>query len=136
MPIPFQQSLSRLLSTFALTIVVASFSYGLVSCRIGATKNSPTKSAVEKSSQTQEPAAVVPQKGIRQIDFANFNYDWYSKGLKPPRNRRRVTLHSGGFEVEPDDKSNITGLLVKLGSVTYSDLTGDGQEEAVIYLVC
>lgn len=84
-------------------------------------------------------------RGIREIDFKNFIYAWDDgwEDASPdqwhwvttrPKGKVSVSngMHRFDEEVSPDDPSPAPGLFVD--SVTYGDLTGDGQEEAVVSL--
>ena len=70
---------------------------------------------------------------IRQIDFANFTYPWYPSFLQPPQGRRKVTLRNGRFEIDQTERK-ITPVALSLGQVRYADLTGDSEEEAIVYI--
>jgi hypothetical protein len=66
---------------------------------------------------------------IRSIDFENFTYP-YTSGLVWPRSRQKTfKLHNGTF---PETKRAV-GMY--FGHVFYGDVTGDGVEEALVFLV-
>ena len=72
-----------------------------------------------------------PDDPIRSIDFANFTYPWV-KDLGDPRNR--FTLSNGELPPRRNQQGIIQNMGVSLERVEYGDVTGDGQDEAVIIL--
>ena len=107
----------------------------------GASKNSaaqPTPAQV--TSRTQEalkPLAAKegdqPPKGsIRAVDFKNFTYPWYPEGYEPPHEGRKAVLRDGEMRVDAIPSKKIENVWLTLDNVSYSDLTGDGKEEAIV----
>jgi len=75
-----------------------------------------------------------PKSPIRQIDFNNFTYPKLPTGKC---SMNQVHLTNGRY----DAPKSIAGKLpsvdcwsVELGAITYGDVTGDGEEEAIIEL--
>jgi len=65
---------------------------------------------------------------IHTIDFANFKYP-YTSGLRLPSDSRRTfKLHNGTFH----ETKRAVGM--NFGHAFYGDVTGDGIEEAFVYL--
>ncbi|MDQ1638476.1 MAG: hypothetical protein QOF62_1815 [Pyrinomonadaceae bacterium] len=63
--------------------------------------------------------------GIRAIDFSNFTYPWLRDLGKPTES---FTLRGGKYEATNDN------VPMQMFSVVYGDVTGDGQEEALVAL--
>ena len=79
------------------------------------------------------------EPGIRGFDFKNFEYPWLrGSGVPSSWNwlgaipRPRVRLHNGNFTFDPSDPPRSDYL--QLGSVTFGDLDGEGQDEAAVDL--
>jgi hypothetical protein len=65
---------------------------------------------------------------IRAVDFANFTYP-----ARPSTGGRGVyTLRNGEHPSQRDAVGHVLGMWLKLASVTYADVTGDGHEEAIV----
>jgi hypothetical protein len=86
-----------------------------------------------KSAPTQATASASPSGPIRKVDFKNFTYPWYPSDYTPPHGDRKITLRDG--EMKVDAVKNIDRLRAGLPNVSYADLTGDGQEEAIVTVV-
>jgi hypothetical protein len=89
------------------------------------------------------------QKSVRQIDFKNFTYplsgrllghdrlQWLPTEVHPARkpihlvNGKDLTKHSS-FVMDGHEYKQSEGFTLR--SVTFANLTGDGQEEAIIVL--
>jgi len=67
---------------------------------------------------------------IRDIDFKNFVYPWYPSYLKSPNGTRSLQLQNGEFEVMEQSKN--PNLSLRLNNVSYVDLDGNGQEQAIV----
>jgi hypothetical protein len=136
---PTPEKANRRIATLigvTLSLIVATASCGCTGHRVNqnttvAESPQPTKSiaAPKVSSSINNPSNSDP---IRQIDFKNFTYPWYPSFLKSPRPTRQVALHDGKFEVIEDQRADIKNLMLELEDVSYSDLTGDGKEEAIV----
>ena len=91
----------------------------VVSIALGST---PTSSAL------QSP----PKKSIRAVDFRNFSYP-ETEGLHTPHSRKRsFKLKDGALPETRDKQGFVDGMGIYLSSVSYGDVTGDGQEEAIV----
>ena len=73
-------------------------------------------------------------ESIRSVDFKNFTYP-ACVGTKtgPLSKAKRASLRNGELEVG-DLGKNEEPVNVSVSNVTYGDLTGDGQEEAIVSL--
>jgi hypothetical protein len=67
---------------------------------------------------------------IRSVDFANFTY----RLPDGPNTEDYVTLRGGKRPQARNKKGEIIEDEMSLGEITYGDVTGDGVEEAIIYL--
>lgn len=84
--------------------------------------------AAHISSALQSP----PKKSIRAVDFRNFSYQ-ETEGLHIPRSRKRSFKLKDGLSPETRDKQgSVDEMGVQLNRVSYGDVTGDGQEEAIV----
>jgi hypothetical protein len=74
-------------------------------------------------------------RAIRAVDFKNFSYP-ACVGTKtgPLSKAKEVSLHNGELEVG-DLRKKEEPVNISVSNVSYSDLTGDGQEEAIVTLV-
>jgi hypothetical protein len=91
------------------------------------------------------------QQNIRQVDFKNFTYplsghllghgslEWLDTPAHPATNRKTIRLVDGSeltksasVVVDGEEYSQYEGFTFQ--SVSYADLTGDGNEEAIIVL--
>lgn len=69
--------------------------------------------------------AGIPLPDVRTFDFRNFLYSSLH-GV-------RIRLHDGSWR-RPPRQDAINGEWLSLSGVVYGDLTGDGREEAVVWL--
>jgi len=93
----------------------------VVSIALGAT---PISSALQSA----------PNKTIRSVDFRNFSYP-KTNGLYLPHSRNLPFRLKGGSAPETRDKQGFVDEMgVYLSRVSYGDVTGDGQEEAIVVL--
>src|SRR5215510_6469793 len=89
-----------------------------------ASGSTPTSSALQRA----------PKKSIRAVDFRNFSYP-ETEGLHIPHSRKRsFKLKDGSLPETRDKRGFVDGMGVDLSEVSYGDVTGDGQEEAIIVL--
>lgn len=65
---------------------------------------------------------------IRAVDFSNFTYPYTWNLVVTGSRRKTFTLHNGTFKEE----NSAVGM--SLGHVLYGDVTGDGREEAIVFL--
>jgi hypothetical protein len=72
---------------------------------------------------------------IRDVDFKNFTFNWYPRDADTPPTGRKIILTNGkmdtgfGFGKEPREFH-----LRDAEPINYGDLTGDGNDEAVLAL--
>ena len=76
--------------------------------------------------------AVNAQTNIHSIDFKNFTYLADCAGEKP----EKITVKDGEFSKETKTGDYTEHMSFDIMSVTYGDLNGDKQDEAVILSVC
>jgi hypothetical protein len=112
-----------------------------VSCGVSSsTDSSQNSDSANPRESVQHPTGKPPAQAtsanstIRGVNFNNFTYPWYPKFLTPPSGQREISLQNGHFEVGLDRKNGTQAISVDLEHVYYADLTGDGVEEAVVYL--
>ncbi len=87
---------------------------------------------VAKSLPTPAPTASgAPSSPIRAISFRDFTYEWYPQWDLMLSKRKEFTLRDGKVEVEIPKHSN-EPYVFELANVSYGDVTGDGEEEAII----
>jgi hypothetical protein len=83
---------------------------------------------------TSSASQSAPKKSIRSVDFRNFSYP-RTKGLYLPHSRNRPFRLKDG---ELPETRNKQGFVDEMGGylsdVSYGDVTGDGQEEAIVVL--
>ena len=107
------------------------------------TDNSQTANSIVQVSSSQNTSSpqnrsVVPQtknettQPIRSIDFRNFTYPWYPSDTRPPYKNRTITLKDGEFQIDATLARKIENLWITFGNASYSDLTGDGSDEAIV----
>jgi hypothetical protein len=83
------------------------------------------------------PSTTKPQQsavGIRMIDFGNFTYPWYPEFVRDPSAKRELVLTHNEFEVPLNNEAGLISFRVNLEHVLYADVTGDGQDDAIVYL--
>lgn len=89
-------------------------------------------SASEQSAQKKNESQ--PKSPIRQVDFKNFVYPKLPTGKWP---MDEVHLINGKYEAPetiPRKTPSVDCWSVNFGSVTYGDVTCDGEEEAIVQL--
>lgn len=91
---------------------------------------SPSPSTRIVDNRPQAVAQPSPSSPIRRIDFKNFTYPWYPTDYTPAHGERKITLRDG--EMKVDAVKNTDRLWASLANVSYADLTGDDQEEAIV----
>ncbi|HZS10348.1 MAG TPA: hypothetical protein VFD58_36300 [Blastocatellia bacterium] len=95
------------------------------------TATRPDQARKTETPQPSTPTAN-PDSAIRKVDFDNFTYPY---GEFASRGSRKFTLHDGEFCAESSNRELILKTMCpSLGSVGYGDVTGDGEEEALIYM--
>ena len=95
-----------------------------LSCQTNDSANSLT---VNRSVPPINPSAISSDyqtQPIRKVDFANFTYDWYPKGLHSANKSSSVTLQNDKFEFEPKEGETRSPLLLTLENISYYDFNG------------
>ena len=77
-------------------------------------------------------ANVIAQTGIRSVDFKNFTYEPLCIGNES----RKVTVKDGSFTEEKQMEGYVDRFYFEIFGVSFGDLDGDKQDEAVILGVC
>jgi hypothetical protein len=67
---------------------------------------------------------------IRSVDFRNFTYDWYPDDHDVPATGRRIILKNGEMDTGFQYGKEPTQFFLRESK--YGDLTGDGNEEAIV----
>lgn len=70
-------------------------------------------------------------QSIRSVDFANFTFPWLSELGDP---NETFTLRSGELKPSRGENRKVEGMGITLQSIVYDDVTGDGEEEAMVVL--
>ena len=70
---------------------------------------------------------------IHSVDFANFTYPW-TAGLSIRGGTKTFRLTDGKRPEIRDASGHVTEIGVYLEQVSYGDVTGDGIEEAIIFM--
>ncbi len=78
-------------------------------------------------------AAAFPQNDIRKVDFKNFTYEpeWCGN-----EDRQKITVSDGQFSEEKEVDGYTDRTYFSVFGITYGDVDGDTQEDAVILSVC
>lgn len=125
---------SMRMASIIMVLVIAAMGF---SCTAGSVTSNQSKSQIVKSVENNSPnSSPSPQleKSIRALDFANFNYPpcISSEDRILPRSKD-IILRGGELEVG-DLRKGEEPINISLSNVSYYDLTGDAQEEAIISL--
>lgn len=75
--------------------------------------------------------ALAQSNSIRKIDFLNFTYSPACIG-----GDEKIRARNGEYSVGSADDPSADRIYFKIMDVVYGDLTGDGQEEAVVTTLC
>lgn len=125
----FPGKVSIILVTFILGVAAVHIWNGLVSpnrCESELRLVAPFVALAKPTVETPADSTFY-KSPIRKVDFANFTYQTEVIGVK------QVALKEGEtpefFETSPARRN-----LLSLGEVIYADLTGDGEEDAVVTL--
>ncbi len=70
---------------------------------------------------------------IHSVDFANFTYPW-TTGLAIRGGTKTFSLRNGKRPEIRDARGHVDEIGVYLEQVTYGDVTGDGIEDAIIFM--
>ena len=74
----------------------------------------------------------IAQQNIRALDFKNFTYPAYCLSDEP----ENVTVKNGEFFKETQMEDYVDRFYFNVFGIEYGDLTGDGNDEAIILTVC
>jgi len=74
-----------------------------------------------------------PGSSIHSVDFANFTYPW-TAGLSVRGGTKTFRLRNGKREEIRDTRGHVEEIGVYLEHVSYGDVTGDGIEDAIIFM--
>jgi len=72
-------------------------------------------------------------RSIRDVDFKNFTFNWYPRDADTPPVGRKIVLTNGEMDTGWVGEERRTFFLINQ-PIKYGDLTGDGNEEAVVVL--
>lgn len=84
------------------------------------------------SSSSAASVSPTARGGIRAVDFKNFTYPWFPNKYLDYSDGKKSVSFKGGMFVKP--KRGTGDYEAELDDALYFDLTGDGEEEAVIGL--
>jgi hypothetical protein len=76
--------------------------------------------------------AALAQSGIQKVDFKNFTYKPFCAGEDP----LLVTVKNGEFSKEEQQEGYVDHFYFNVFGITYGDLTGDRQPEAIVLTAC
>lgn len=93
---------------------------------------SVSPSAVTPSAPAPSPTAPAPDTPIRRVDFRNFTIDWYPDWADVPATGKKIILKDGSMNLDFDYGKEPRKFI--LSRVSYADLTGDGDEEAILVM--
>jgi len=111
----------------AITVIAAACAGSSGSATATGASTSPNQSE-PRSNKSQ------PKSPIRQVDFKNFTYPKLPTGKC---SMNEVRLINGRYEAPTDIAGKHPAVdcwSVEVGLITYGDVTGDGEEEAIIEL--
>src|SRR5918997_4849516 len=84
------------------------------------------------------PSSIFAQgraESIRSVDFKNFAYpSCIGTKTGPLSKAKSISLSNGELEIG-DLRKNEEPVNISISNLAYADLTGDGQEEAIVTLV-
>jgi hypothetical protein len=122
-------------ASFAVAFSVACSIRGTIVPASNSSYNGKSNSTVlATNNQRNSDKGAAPSRTVRSIDFKNFTYPWYPSFLKPPTGVRELRLQDGKFEVDEDKLAQIANFIVELEDVSYVDLLGTGEEQAIVTL--
>jgi hypothetical protein len=114
----------------AAVMAMSTSSCGTRSTADESSSGSPMQTANGSPAQLSPSPRQNKTDAIRDVDFKNFTYPWYPSFLKS--RWRELTLHDGKLEIEEDRQTGIENLSLELDDVSYVNLRGDTQEEAIV----
>ena len=80
--------------------------------------------------------AIHAQTGIHKIDFKNFTYQPSCTDMEDGKNMEKITVKDGEFTRDKDKDGNEDHFDFSIVAVSYGDLNGDKQDEALILSNC
>jgi hypothetical protein len=72
------------------------------------------------------------QGDVRKVDFKNFTYLAHCISETP----EKITVKKGEFSKETQEDGYVDRFYFQVFAVTYGDVTGDGQDDAITLTVC
>src|SRR4030095_13533730 len=95
---------------------------------------SPIVSIALSATPVSSAPQSAPKKSIRSVDFRHFSHP-KTEGLHIPHSPKRSFKLTDGVLPEPRDKQEfIDEIRVDQSTDSYCDMTGDGQEEAIVVI--
>lgn len=76
--------------------------------------------------------ATFGQTSIRDVDLRNFTYEPYCTGATPDK----ITVKNSEFSEEKQEEGYVDRIYFRVFDISYGDLTGDRNDEAVVLTVC
>jgi hypothetical protein len=77
-------------------------------------------------------AVAFGQGDVHKVDFKNFTYLAHCLSETP----EKITVKNGEFSKETQEDGYVDRFYFRVFAITYGDVTGDGQDEAVTLTVC
>jgi hypothetical protein len=93
------------------------------------TSNTTPTNSNDSSTAVSVNAGAKVQNEIRKVDFKNFTYEASCVGEEP----QKITVKKGEYSL---NKSDYDQLYFSVTDLTYGDLDGDQNEEAIVLTVC
>ena len=124
------KSNGKALGTFACLVIVVI----AAACDRGSGSATATGASASPNQSELASNKSHPKSAIRQIDFKNFTYPKLSTGKC---SGNEVHLINGRYDAPADiagTRPAVDCWSVALGQITYGDVTGDGEEEAIVEL--
>ncbi|HEY0460138.1 MAG TPA: hypothetical protein VGC97_13455 [Pyrinomonadaceae bacterium] len=91
--------------------------------------NATPANSVDNSKDASADSGAKAQDEIRKIDFKNFIYEPYCAG----EGTQKITVKKGEYTL---DKGDYDRLYFSVTNVSYGDVNGDQNEDAIILSVC
>lgn len=93
-------------------------------------ENAAPENQTSESAKNTSEKTIKEQDEIRQIDFKNFTYEPYC--ASPDDKPEKLSVRKGEYSRDKGDDK----IFFKIGDITYGDVNGDGQTDAVILSSC